>query len=61
MRSLEHFQNADLGICKGCIVFNIQNLVFRARSELNGFAGKIASSIGVLEHWSIGVLQKRKP
>ena len=41
-------------------VFNIENLVLRARSEFNGFAGTGASSLGVLEYWSIGVLAKRK-
>jgi hypothetical protein len=41
-------------------LFNIENLVLRARSEFNGYAGTGASSLGVLEYWSIGVLAKRK-
>jgi hypothetical protein len=38
--------------------FNIENLVLRARSEFNGFAGTGANSFGVMEYWSIGVLGK---
>jgi hypothetical protein len=40
--------------------FNIENLVLRARSEFNGFAGAGANRFGVLEFWSIGVLAKTK-
>ena len=41
-------------------LFKIENLVLGARSEFNGFASTGASSLGVLEYWSIGVLAKRK-
>ena len=41
-------------------LFNIENLVLRARSEFNGFAGAGANHFGVLEFWSIGVLAKTK-
>jgi len=36
-------------------LFNIENLVLRAKSEFNGFAGK-----GGELFWSIGVLAKMK-
>jgi hypothetical protein len=38
-------------------LFNIANLVLRARSEFNGFAGAGANRFGVLEfleYWSVG-------
>jgi hypothetical protein len=35
-------------------LFNIENLVLRARSEFNGFAGAGANRFGVLEFWSVG-------
>ena len=38
-------------------LFNIENLVLGARSEFNGFARTGASSFGVLEYWSTGVLE----
>jgi hypothetical protein len=41
-------------------LFNIENLVLRARSEFNGFVGAGANRFGVLEFWSIGVLAKTK-
>jgi hypothetical protein len=41
-------------------LFKIENLVLGARSEYNGFAGTGASSLGVLDYWSIRVLAKRK-
>jgi hypothetical protein len=41
-------------------LLNIENLVLRARSEYNGFAETGASSLGVLESWSTGVLAKLK-
>jgi hypothetical protein len=41
-------------------LFNIENLVLRARSALNGFAGAGVNRFGVLEHCSIGVLAKTK-
>jgi hypothetical protein len=36
---------------------NLENLALRARSELNGFAGKDSElfwSTGILEYWSVG-------
>jgi hypothetical protein len=36
---------------------NLENMALRARSELNGFAGKDSEqfwSTGVLEYWSVG-------
>ena len=33
-------------------LFNIENLVLRARQEFNGFAGIDANRFGVLEYWS---------
>ena len=44
----------------GSALLNIENLVLRARSEFNGFAGAGANHFGVLEFWSIGVLIKMK-
>jgi hypothetical protein len=41
-------------------LFNIENLVLRARSEFNGFADAGANHFKVLEFWSIGVLAKTK-
>ena len=38
----------------------IENLVLKSRSEFNGFAVTGASSFGVLEYWSIGVMAKAK-
>jgi hypothetical protein len=32
-------------------LFSVENLVLRARSEFNGFAGTGASCFGVLEYW----------
>jgi hypothetical protein len=40
--------------------FTIENLVLSAKKGLNGFVGTGASSFGVLEYWSIGVLEKMK-
>ena len=40
------------------ILFKIENLVLRARSEFSGFAGKDCELF--LEYWSIGVLEKAK-
>ncbi|MGD8695314.1 MAG: hypothetical protein PVI74_15795, partial [Syntrophobacterales bacterium] len=41
-------------------LFNIENLVLKARSECNGLADTGARSFGVLEYWSTGVLAKTK-
>ena len=38
-------------------MFNIENLVLRARSEYISFAGTGASFFGVLEYWSTGALE----
>jgi hypothetical protein len=38
-------------------LFNIENLVLRARSKFDGFAGKdceVSWSTGILEYWSVG-------
>jgi hypothetical protein len=36
------------------LLFKIANLVFRVMLEFHGFAGTGASSLGVLEYWSVG-------
>ena len=36
-------------------LFNIENLVLRARSEFNGFAGASANRFGVLESSHFGL------
>ena len=54
------------GTCQGTkreyysYLFNIENLFLRARSAFNGFAGTSASSFGVLEYWSVGVLAENE-
>jgi hypothetical protein len=44
----------------GQALFNIENLVLGKRPKFNGLAGTGASSFGVLEYWSTGVLAKMK-
>ena len=41
-------------------LFKKENPTLETRLEFNGVAGTGASSFGVLEYWSIGVLEKMK-
>jgi hypothetical protein len=47
-------------ILQAWLYLAIENLIFRARSVLNGFAGKESESLGVPEYWRIGALAKGK-